>query len=163
MKCNVTVEGFVASSVSFFPSGVGPSTTGLSGLTHSGSVAFFSEVFVFLEVVFSSEVFVFSAAIVFSSGDSVFSAGSSLLFGSLCFFSYSCCVFRNFCLLFNFSCFLLRSFCSSFALRYCSNVSCRMKKLGRCLMQRSKQESVLKDFCRLFFSFVPQHPFLNLP
>ena len=81
MKCNVTVEGFVASSVSFFPSGVGPSTTGLSGLTHSGSVAFFSEVFVFfsevfvfLEVVFSSEVFVFSAAIVFSSGDSVFSA-----------------------------------------------------------------------------------------
>ena len=76
MKCNVTVEGFVASSVSFFPSGVGPSTTGLSGLTHSGSVAFFSEVFVFLEVVFSSEVSasVFSAAIVFSSGASVFSA-----------------------------------------------------------------------------------------
>ena len=73
LKCNVTVEGFVASSVSFFPSGVGPSTTGLSGLTHSGSVAFFSEASVFsVTVVASLETSVFfSTSVAFSLGASV--------------------------------------------------------------------------------------------
>ena len=161
MKCNVTVEGFVASSVSFFPSGVGPSTTGLSGLTHSGSVAFFSEVFVFLEVVFSSEVFVFSAAIVFSSGDSVFSAAvvfssEASVFSVTVVASLETSVFFSTSVAFSLGASVVASLSDTAA------TSLANEETGA-VLKRSKQESVLKDFCRFFFSFVPQHPFLNLP
>ena len=89
MKCNVTVEGFVASSVSFFGSSVVvPSTTGLLGFTHSVSEDFFSSVFS-AAVVFSSEASVFSASVVFSSEDSVFSASVVFFSEASVFFSAS--------------------------------------------------------------------------
>ncbi len=162
MKCNVTVEGFVASSVSFFPSGVGPSTTGLSGLTHSGSVAFFSEVFVFLEVVFSSEVFVFSAAIVFSSGDSVFSAAvvfssEASVFSVTVVASLETSVFFSTSVAFSLGASVVASLSDTAA------TSLANEETGAVLNATEQARVSAKNFCRFFFSFVPQHPFLNLP